>query len=281
MMFLVLSGIFVAIGWAVGAIFFNDWVAGALIFLVIAAAMNIVSYFFSSKIVLASYRARVVSEADAPRLYRIVRNISQTAGLPMPQVAIVPTQTPNAFATGRNPQHATVAATEGILNLLNDDELTGVLAHEMAHVKDRDILVMSVAATLAGAISYASRSFFWGSMFGGGNRDNGNILIAVIVAITAPIAALMLQMAVSRSREYLADREGAEMIGKPLYLASALRKLEAGNRARPMQFGSPTSSGMWIVNPFKGGGLVNLFSTHPPMDERIRRLENMASGIRM
>lgn len=280
-MFLVLSGIFVAIGWAVGAIFFNDWVAGALIFLVIAAAMNIVSYFFSSKIVLASYRARVVSEADAPRLYRIVRNISQTAGLPMPQVAIVPTQTPNAFATGRNPQHATVAATEGILNLLNDDELTGVLAHEMAHVKDRDILVMSVAATLAGAISYASRSFFWGSMFGGGNRDNGNILIAVIVAITAPIAALMLQMAVSRSREYLADREGAEMIGKPLYLASALRKLEAGNRARPMQFGSPTSSGMWIVNPFKGGGLVNLFSTHPPMDERIRRLENMASGIRM
>ncbi|WP_049796360.1 zinc metalloprotease HtpX [Methanomassiliicoccus luminyensis] len=281
MMFLVLSGIFVAIGWAVGAIFFNDWVAGALIFLVIAAAMNIVSYFFSSKIVLASYRAKVVSEADAPRLYRIVRNISQTAGLPMPQVAIVPTQTPNAFATGRNPKHATVAATEGILNLLNDDELTGVLAHEMAHVKDRDILVMSVAATLAGAISYASRSFFWGSMFGGGNRDNGNILIAVIVAITAPIAALMLQMAVSRSREYLADREGAEMIGKPLYLASALRKLEAGNRARPMQFGSPTSSGMWIVNPFKGGGLVNLFSTHPPMDERIRRLENMASGIRM
>lgn len=280
LVFLVLTGIFVVIGSLVGQFLFNGAVlAGLVIFLVLAAAMNIIAYFFSSKIVLRSYRAKVITEADAPRLYRIVRNISQTAGLPMPQVAIVPSQTPNAFATGRNPKHATVAATEGILNLLNDDELTGVLAHEMAHVKDRDILVMSVAATLAGAISFAARSFFWGSLFGGGNRD-GNFIVLILVAITAPIAALLLQLAVSRSREYLADREGAEMIGKPLYLANALRKLEAGNRARPMQFGSPTSAGMWIVNPFRGGGLVSLFSTHPPIEKRIQRLENMASGIR-
>lgn len=280
LLFTVLSGIFVAIGWAIGRFFFGNWVAGALVFLVLAGAMNLISYFFSSKIVLVSYRAKVVTENEAPRLYRIVRNISQTAGLPMPQVAIVPSQTPNAFATGRNPKHATVAATEGILNLLNDDELTGVLAHEMAHVKDRDILVMSVAATLAGAISFAARMFFWGSLFGGGNRDNGNFVIALLVAITAPIAALLLQLAVSRSREYLADSEGAQMIGRPLSLANALRKLEAGNRARPMQFGSPTSSGLWIVNPFKAGGLVNLFSTHPPIEKRIQRLEDMASGLR-
>jgi heat shock protein HtpX len=198
----------------------------------------------------------------------------------MPQVAIVPTQTPNAFATGRNPNHATVAATEGILKLLNDDELTGVLAHEMAHVKDRDILVMSVAATLAGAISFAARSFMWGALFGGGDRDNGNFLIAILVAVTAPIAALLIQLAVSRSREYKADYEGAMMIGRPMSLANALRKLEAGNQARPMQMGNPASSSMWIVNPFSGRGLVTLFSTHPPMEERIRRLEDMASGIR-
>jgi len=280
MLFLVLSGIFVVIGWAVGYIFLGNWVAGALFFLVIAAAMNLISYFFSSKIVLMSYRAKVVTEAEAPRLYRIVRQISSTAGLPMPQVAIVPTQTPNAFATGRNPSHATVAATEGILKLLNDDELTGVLAHEMAHVKDRDILVMSVAATLAGAISFAARSFMWGTLFGGGNRDNGNFLIAILIAITAPIAALLLQLAVSRSREYLADYEGAAMIGRPMSLANALRKLESANKARPMNMGNPASSSLWIVNPFSGRGLVTLFSTHPPMEERIRRLEDQAAGLR-
>lgn len=280
MMFSVLMAIFVAIGWAVGTFFFGDWVTGAIVFLVIAGLMNFVSYFFSSKIVLASYRARVVNEAEAPRLYRIVRQVATTAGLPMPQVAIVPSMNPNAFATGRNPKHATVAATEGILQLLNDDELTGVIAHEMAHVKDRDMLVMTVAATLAGAISFAARSFFWGSMFGGGNRDEGNFIIAILVAITAPIAAMLVQLAVSRSREYLADREGAMMIGRPMALANALRKLEAGNKARPMNMGNPTSSSLFIVNPFRGGGLVALFSTHPPMNERIRRLEDMAGGLR-
>ena len=281
MMFSVLTTIFVVIGRAVGTFFFGNWVTGALVFLVIAAVMNFVSYFFSSKIVLASYRARVVNEAEAPRLYRIVRQVAGTAGMPMPQVAIVPSMNPNAFATGRNPEHATVAATEGILQLLNDDELTGVLAHEMAHVKDRDMLVMTVAATLAGAISFAARSFLWGSMFGGGgDRDNGNFIIVLIVAITAPIAAMLVQLAVSRSREYLADYEGAMMIGRPMALASALRKLEAGNKAKPMTMGSPTSSSLFIVNPFRGGGLVTLFSTHPPMDERIRRLEDMAGGLR-
>ena len=277
LMFTALTAIFVVIGWAVGTVFLGDWVAGAIFFLLIAALMNFISYFFSSKIVLMSYRAKPVTEVEAPRLYKIVRHVSQTAGLPMPQVAIVPSQTPNAFATGRNPKHATVAATEGLLRLLTDDELTGVIAHEMAHVKDRDILVMSVASTLAGAISYAARSFFWGSMFGGGgDRDNGTVIIAIVAAVTAPIAAMLLQMGVSRSREYLADKEGAEMIGRPMALANALRKLDGYNRQMPMQMGSPTSSSMWIVNPFKGSGLVNLFSTHPPMEERLRRLEEMA-----
>jgi heat shock protein HtpX len=280
MMFSLLTVIFVAVGWAVGTYFMGNWITGALVFLVIAAALNFVSYFFSSKIVLASYRARVVNEAEAPRLYRIVRQVAGMAGMPMPQVAIVPSMNPNAFATGRNPTHATVAATEGIMQLLNDDELTGVLAHEMAHVRNRDMLVMTVAATLAGAVSFAARSFLWGSMFGGGNRDNGNFIIAIIVAITAPIAAMLVQLAVSRSREYLADREGAMMIGRPMALADALRKLETGNKARPMNMGNPTSASLFIVNPFRGGGLVTLFSTHPPMSERIRRLEELAGGLR-
>jgi len=280
MMFSLLTVIFVAVGWAVGTYFMGNWITGALVFLVIAAALNFVSYFFSSKIVLASYRARVVNEAEAPRLYRIVRQVAGMAGMPMPQVAIVPSMNPNAFATGRNPTHATVAATEGIMQLLNDDELTGVLAHEMAHVRNRDMLVMTVAATLAGAVSFAARSFLWGSMFGGGNRDNGNFIIAIIVAITAPIAAMLVQLAVSRSREYLADREGAMMIGRPMALADALRKLETGNKARPMNMGNPTSASLFIVNPFRGGDLVTLFSTHPPMSERIRRLEELAGGLR-
>ncbi|MBI0584789.1 MAG: zinc metalloprotease HtpX [Methanomassiliicoccus sp.] len=280
MMFGVLTAIFVAIGWAVGTFFFGNWVMGAIVFLILAGVMNFVSYFFSSKIVLRSYRAKVVNEAEAPRLYRIVRQISTTSGLPMPTVAIVPSMNPNAFATGRNPQNATVAATEGILQLLNDDELTGVLAHEMAHVKNRDMLVMTVAATLAGAISFAARSFMWGSLFGGGDRDNGNLIIMLIIAITAPIAAMLVQLAVSRSREYHADYEGAMMIGRPMSLANALRKLEAGNKARPMQMGNPSSSSLFIVNPFTRGGLSSLFSTHPPMAERIRRLEDLAGGMR-
>jgi heat shock protein HtpX len=188
---------------------------------------------------------------------------------------------PNAFATGRNPKNATVAATEGIMRLLDDNELQGVLAHEMAHVKDRDILVMSIAATVAGAISFAARWAFYGALFGGGgnNRDNGGFIIMLVVAITAPIAAMMVQLAISRSREYKADYEGAKLIGRPLYLASALRKLEAGVKRDPLKFGNPASSSLWIVNPFAANGLVRLFSTHPPMDERIRRLEQQAHDM--
>lgn len=280
LLFAVMSGIFAVIGWLLGEFALGgNTVMGVGLFLALAIILNVGSYFLSDKIVLATYRAKIVTEEEAPRLYSIVRNLSQMSGLPMPRVAVVPSNTPNAFATGRNKKHAVVAATQGLLNQLNDDELTGVLAHEMAHVKDRDILVMSVAATLAGAISFASRYFYWGTLFSGNNREGGAI-IALVVAITAPIAAMMLQLAVSRSREYKADYEGAMMIGRPMALANALRKLEASNKAKPMDFGNPTSSSLFIVNPFSGKGLATLFSTHPPMDERIRRLEEMAGGIR-
>jgi heat shock protein HtpX len=251
-----------------------------LVFLALAGAMNLISYFYSSKIVLWSYRAKIVSESEAPRLAKAVREITQMAGLPMPKIALVPSQTPNAFATGRNPKNAVVAATEGILKILDDNELKGVLAHEMAHVKDRDILVMSVAATLAGAISFAARMALWSSIFGGGNsRNNGNWIIILVAAITAPIAAMLVQLAISRSREYKADEEGALIIGRPLYLASALQKLEKENKRNPMRFGSPASQGLWIVNPFKASGLVTIFSTHPPIQERIARLRKLADKM--
>ncbi len=278
MIFTMMFAIFLLVGWAIGGYFLGNWVIGAVLFLVIAGVMNAVAYFFSSKIVLWSYHVKVVTEAESPRLFRIVRKVSQLDDLPMPQVAIIPTDTPNAFATGRNPSHATVAATEGILKLLNDDELTGVLAHEMSHVKDRDILVMSIAATLAGAISFASRMFVFGTLFGGGNGRNNNFILLIIVAITAPIAAMLLQLAVSRSREYKADFEGAKLIGHPLWLASALQKLETQNKANPMRRGNPATSSLFIVNPFSGGALISLFSTHPPIEKRIARLEAMAAG---
>ena len=279
-MFIVLSLIFVLIGWALGAYFFNDWMFGSVIFLVLATAMNAISYFFSDKIVLWSYRARIVKESEAPRLYKTVRYVSQLAGLPMPKVAIVPSKTPNAFATGRTPKRAVVAATEGILNLLDDKELSGVIAHEMAHVKDRDILVMSVAATVAGAIAFMARLFVW-NLFLGGNRrreNGGDIIIAALVAITAPIASVAVQMAISRSREYKADLVGSRTIGKPLYLANALVKLEEANRKRPMQRGNPASASLFIVSPFRGSWFFTLFSTHPPIEKRVKRLKEMASG---
>lgn len=278
-MFGVLIVIFMAVGYLVGAYFIGNWVIGTLVFLVLAGLINFISYFYSSKIVLWTYKAKIVTENESPRLFRLVRGISQKSGLPMPRVAIVPTQNPNAFATGRNPKNAVVAATEGILRLLDDNELEGVLAHEMAHVKNRDILVMSVAATVAGAISFAARMAFWGSMFGGNNRDGGNFIVMLVVAITAPIAALLLQLAISRSREYKADAAGARLIGRPLYLARALEKLDEGSRKKPIEFGSPTSSSLFIVNPFQGGTLVSMFSTHPPMAERVRRLKELAKEM--
>ncbi len=277
-LFAFMIGLFMAIGWLVGSLFLGDWLLGAIVFLVLAGLINAISYFLSSKIVLWSYRVRLVSEAEAPRLYRTVRNIAAMNGMPMPKIGIIPTSTPNAFATGRNPKNAVVCATEGLLRILDDEELSGVMAHEMAHVKNRDILVMSVASTIAGAISFAARFAYFGSLFGA-RRNEGGLLIGILIAITAPIAAMIVQMAISRNREYKADYEGAKLIGRPLYLARALEKLEAANRRDPLKFGNPASSNMFIVNPFRGGGMVNLFMTHPPMEERIKRLRQMASKM--
>jgi heat shock protein HtpX len=274
-LFMLLMGLFAAIGYAIGGYFMDDWVTGALFFLVLAAIMNIISYFFSSKIVLWSYKAKIVRKEDAPRLHELVSKICMKSGMPMPRIAIVPTSNPNAFATGRNKKNAVVAVTEGILTLLTDDELEGVLAHEMAHVKNRDILVMSVAATIAGAISFAAR-MLWFNMLFGGRRGNDNILLLLVVMITAPLDALLLQLAISRNREYKADREGALMIQRPLALARALAKLEEGNKRNPIRRGNPATSNMFIVNPFRGGGFITLFMTHPPMKKRIAKLHKLA-----
>lgn len=279
LLFAFMFGLFLVIGWVVGAFFFGNWIVGALVFLAIAGAFNLISYFYSSKIVLWSYKAKIVNETESPRLFKLVRQVSYKSNMPMPRVAIVPTDTPNAFATGRNPKNAVVAATRGIMKLLDDNELEAVLSHEMAHVKDRDILVMSIAATLAGAISFAARSVWWGMLFGGGRRDSGAAIIAIIVAVTAPIAAILIQLAISRSREYKADQVGAMIHGRPLDLANALERLEEANKRRPIEFGNPASSSIWVVNPFRGGGLVRLFSTHPPMAERVKRLRKMAKSM--
>jgi heat shock protein HtpX len=273
-LFLAMIGLFTAIGWVVGGLFLDDWVLGSLIFLILAAAINFISYFFSHKFVLWSYKAKIITKADQPRLYNVVNKVCLKANMPMPRIAIVPSRTPNAFATGRNEKTAVVAATEGIMSLLTDDELEGVIAHEMAHIKDKDMLVMTIAATIAGAISFASRMALYSSL--GSRRNNDNALLMLAVAITAPLAALMLRLAISRSREYKADKEGAMTIQRPLYLASALEKLEEGNRRRPMQMGSPASSSLFIVNPFSGGTFVTLFMTHPPVASRVRRLEQLA-----
>ena len=275
-LFAALIGLFVVIGWVIGTYFIGDALFGMAFFLAIAAVMNFVAYFWSSKIVLWSYRAKIVSKAEAPRLYNIVNKICLKADLPMPKIAIVPTQTPNAFATGRNKNNAVVAATEGILQTLTDDELEGVLAHEMAHVKDKDILVMSIAATIAGAISIAARMAFYSSLGGGRGRGNDNYVILLFAAITAPMAAMLIQLAISRNREYKADREGSLLIQKPLALARALEKLEAGNRRRPLETGNPASASLFIVNPYRGGGLVTLFMTHPPVQSRVRKLHELA-----
>jgi heat shock protein HtpX len=250
---------------------------GALMALVFAGVMNLGSYWFSDKIVIAMYRGRQV---DSGPLHDVVNELCQRNQLPMPKVYLLPQATPNAFATGRNPQHAAVAATEGILQILSREELMGVMAHEMSHVRHRDILIGSIAATLAGAISYLAHMAQWAALFGGfGGRDNddGNPLGLILLMIFGPIAAMLVQMAISRSREYAADRGGAQLCGNPHYLASALRKLETANRQRPMQRVNEATAHMFIVNPLRGGGLASLFSTHPPMDERIRRLESMST----
>lgn len=253
---------------------------GATFAFILAAVMNFFSYWFSDKIVLATYRAKLVSEAEAPELHRMVRGLVQRAGLPMPKVYLIPTDTPNAFATGRNPRHAAVAVTEGILSILDRDELEGVLGHELAHVQHRDILTGTMVATMAGAITLLANMAQWAMIFGsGGDRDRrgGNPIGMLLLIILAPLAAMLIQLAISRSREYAADAGGARISGKPLGLAHALGDLEKGAERRPMQ-ASLTTAHMFTVNPLRGGGFAALFSTHPPTQERVRRLEAMARG---
>ncbi|MHB8996601.1 MAG: zinc metalloprotease HtpX [Armatimonadota bacterium] len=250
---------------------------GMIIALGLAAVMNMVSYWFSDKIVLAMYRAQEVDEATAPGLYRMVRTLAQRGNLPMPKVYIIPDESPNAFATGRNPSHAVVAVTAGIMRMLDDDELSGVIAHELSHVGNRDILISAIAATLAGALMVLARMMMYSAMIFGGSRDErgGGGIGALLMMILAPIAAMFIQMAISRSREYQADASGARLCGNPLSLANALRKLERGSEAIPMH-ASPQTAHMFIVNPLKGQTFASLFSTHPPMAERIARLEQMS-----
>ncbi len=249
---------------------------GMTIALIFALGMNFFAYWFSDKIVLRMYGAREVTEIEAPELYGIVRRLAQKAGMPMPRVYIIEEDQPNAFATGRNPSHAAVAVTTGIMRILNQEELAGVIGHELSHIRHRDILVSTIAATIAGAISYLAQMAQWAAFFG--HRDDeegGNPIAALIMMIIGPIAALIVQMAISRSREYLADEGGARLVGNPRYLANALRKLHLASQKIPMD-ANPATSHMFIVNPFSGGGLFRLFSTHPPIEERIARLESMS-----
>ena len=249
---------------------------GMFIALAFAAILNFVSYFFSDKIALATYRAQPVTREDLPRVYNIVERLAQKESLPMPKVYVIPTDSPNAFATGRNPNHACVAVTQGILGLLNDDELEGVIAHELGHVRNRDILISSIAATLAGAITYLASIAKWGMIFGGmrGERDDrdGGGIAAIAMIFLAPFAAMLIQLAVSRSREYGADDTGAHWTGNPYALASALSKIEAYSQRRPL-IASPSTAHLFIIAPLLGGGgFASLFSTHPPTAKRIERL---------
>lgn len=246
--------------------------SGALIALVIAAVMNLGSYWFSDKVVVKMYRGK---ETQSGELYEVVSELCQQNNLIMPKVYLLPQQTPNAFATGRNPKHAVVAATEGIIQVLNREELKGVMAHELSHVQNRDILIGSIAATFAGAISYMAHMAQWAMIFGGRDDEDSNPIAMIAMMILAPIAAMLIQMAISRSREYGADAKGAKFCGNPHNLANALRKLEMSNQRMPMQKVNEATAHMFIVNPLKAGGIRGLFSTHPPMEERIRRLEGM------
>jgi len=256
--------------------------SGMTFALVMAFVLNFFGYWYSDKIVLMMYRAKQVGETEAPALYAITRDLTMKAGLPMPKIYIMENDTPNAFATGRNPNHAAVAATTGIMQLLTKEELTGVIGHELAHIQNRDILISTISATIAGAISYLAHMAQWAVLFGG-SRDNergGNPITLIAMMIVAPLAAMIIQMAISRNREYMADKGGAKITGNPLSLANALRKLEYGNNKIPMAVPNESTAHMFIVSPLSGGGLLKIFSTHPPIGERIKRLEAMAGGPR-
>ncbi len=252
---------------------------GATFALIIAVGMNFFAYFFSDRIVLKMYGAKQVSEAEAPELYSIVRKLSQKAGLPMPKVYIIQSEQPNAFATGRSPKNGVVAVTTGIMRILSREELEGVIGHELAHIKHRDILISTIAATIAGAISYLAQMAQWAMIFGGRSDDDegGHPIAAFLMMIIAPIIAMIIQLAISRAREYAADEGGARIAGNPLYLANALRKLHYASQAIPMN-ANPGTAHMFIVNPLSGRSLMKLFSTHPPIEERIARLEAMVRG---
>jgi heat shock protein HtpX len=269
-----LTVLFILIGGMVGG------EQGMVVAFVFAGLMNFASYWWSDRIVLWMYGAQEVSEAEAPEFHSLVRRLAQRAGLPMPRVYLIPTDTPNAFATGRNPEHAAVAATQGILRILTTDELEGVIGHELGHVRHRDILISTVAATLAGAIIMLARMAQWAAIFGGSRSSEddeggaGGVIGLVLLAIIAPLAAMLIQMAISRAREYLADAAGAQISRKPWALASALEKLERGATALPMDV-NPATAHMFIVNPLRGSSILSLFSTHPPTEERIARLRAM------
>ncbi len=262
----------------------GNWVggqSGMIIAFLFAIGMNFGSYWFSAKIVLAMYHAQEVTRDQLPWLFDMIQDLTGRAGLPMPRVYVIPQEQPNAFATGRDPQHAAVAVTEGIMRTLSKEELRGVLSHELAHVQHRDILIGTIAATMAGAISMLANMAQWAMIFGGGgrgnDRDGGGPFGGLVMIIVAPIAALLIQMAISRSREFAADEGGAKISGDPLALAQALKKLETRTETIPMD-APPATAHMFIVNPLRPGGLMSLFSTHPPMEERIARLEQMAYG---
>jgi heat shock protein HtpX len=280
-LFAVIIALFVVVGGLVGEYLLGSFLGGLVVALSLSLVLNLVSYFLCDRLVLWSTRAKIVSPAEAPRLAKIVDELAPIFKLDAPRIAIVPTQTPNAFATGRDERHAVVAATEGILRMLDDRELKGVLAHELAHIRDRDVLLMTFAATVAGAISYAAQLAFFSMFFGGSNnRNGGNWMLLLLALITAPIAAMVIQLAISRGREYRADEVGAYTLGDPEALASALQKLEVANARRPMNVGSPAQSSLYIVNPFRGASFATIFSTHPPTAERIRRLRAMHTDYR-
>ena len=273
LLMLVLTALFILVGSAIGG------KSGAIYAFVFAALMNFFAYWFSDKIVLRMYGAQQVSQSGAPELYQIVGELTNKASLPMPKVYMIENDTPNAFATGRNPEHAAVAVTTGILRILSKEELMGVIGHELSHIRNRDILISTIAATIAGAISMLASIARWGAIFGGGRSNDeegggGNILFVLLFTMVASVAAMLIQMAISRSREYLADEGGAHL-SHPLSLAKALGKLDMAAQRIPMK-ANPSTAHMFIVNPLRGGGVLSLFSTHPPIEERIARLEEMA-----
>lgn len=274
MLLTLLSGLIIFFGGVFGGR------AGMVVALVFAVAMNVGSYWFSDRIVLTMYRAQEVAPQDAPALHRMVEELSREAGIPKPKVCVTPQDTPNAFATGRNPEHGVVCVTSGIMRLLNAEELRGVLAHEIGHIKNRDILIQSVSGVLASAIMFMASIAKWGAIFGmSSDEDGGNPIVVLLMAIIAPIAAMFIQFAISRSREYLADETGAKLSHSPESLASALEKLSTASQRVPMRSGNEATAHMFIVNPFSASRMAGLFSTHPPMEERVKRLRAMAGRV--